>query len=167
MQEVLDHRRAKDEFFRSSHHSPLPASGRPRFKGLRYWEPDPRYAVAGPVDRNVDTSPIVIQTTDGSQRSYTRVGRVSFTIGGQQAALTLFSTGHPGLFVPFRDATSGKESYGAGRYLDLEEAGDTVTIDFNYAYNPYCAYDEAYSCPLPPPENWLKIPIHAGERTYE
>src|SRR5205823_4054425 len=70
------------------------------------------------------------------------------------------------LFVPFRDATSGQETYGAGRYLEIHAHGDNVVIDFNYAYNPNCAYDPAWSCPLPPIENWLKVPIRAGEKAF-
>lgn len=82
--------------------------------------------------------------------------------------LTLYSTGHSGYFVPFRDKTSGRETYGAGRYLDIETSQNgAVTIDFNQAYNPYCAYNDAYSCPLPPVENWLSVPIEAGELDYQ
>ena len=78
--------------------------------------------------------------------------------------LVLYTTGHDGYFLPFRDSTSGKTTYGAGRYIDLEPNPDgSVTIDFNMAYNPYCAYNDSYSCPLPPVENWLQIPIEAGE----
>jgi uncharacterized protein (DUF1684 family) len=81
--------------------------------------------------------------------------------------LTLYSTGHPGYFIPFRDQTSGDTTYGAGRYLDVEPNGDgTVTVDFNYAYNPSCVYSDGYSCPLPPIENWLKVPIEAGEMMF-
>jgi len=73
--------------------------------------------------------------------------------------------GHPRLFLPFRDATSGVETYGAGRYLDVDpEPAGTVVVDFNMAYNPFCAYDDASSCALPPYENWLPVPIRAGER---
>ena len=79
--------------------------------------------------------------------------------------LALLATGHNGYFLPFRDATSGNETYGACRYLDLEPAPDgSVTVDFNYAYAPFCAYNDAYSCALPPQENWLEVPVRAGER---
>ncbi len=78
-----------------------------------------------------------------------------------------------GFFLPFKDATSGRETYGAGRYLDSHRPGlqqlegGRFEIDFNYAYNPYCAYNENYRCPLPPAENWLKVPIHAGEKNFK
>jgi uncharacterized protein (DUF1684 family) len=92
---------------------------------------------------------------------------VSFEVRGEAVSLALYDSGHPGYFLPFRDATSGKASYGAGRYLDIEPNSDgTVTIDFNLAYNPFCAYNDAYSCPLPPTENWLQVPIEAGEKDF-
>lgn len=161
---LLDHRRRKDEFFATSHHSPLPHDERHGFGGLSYYEPDPELILTLPVDTDVEGS-LDIQTTDGAIRRYRRVGKVRFEVAGEESELTLFDTGHPGWFLPFRDATSTGETYGAGRYLDLEPNPDgTVTIDFNYAYHPFCAYDEAYSCPLPPPENWLHVPIRAGER---
>jgi uncharacterized protein (DUF1684 family) len=92
---------------------------------------------------------------------------VNLPIGEGTVRLTLLSTGHERLFLPFRDATSGSETYGAGRYLDLEAPGNgTVTIDFNLAYNPFCAYRSSYSCALAPTENWLTVPIEAGELAY-
>lgn len=161
---LLRHRRQKDEFFRHSPQSPLPHDARHDFGGLAYFEPEPALSYTLPVEP-ADGSEVVIQATDGSQRTYVRAGKVRFPVEGAEVELTLYSTGHPGYFVPFRDATSGKETYGAGRYLDVEpNDGGTVTLDFNYAYSPFCAYDEAYSCPLPPGENWLRVPIRAGEK---
>lgn len=108
-----------------------------------------------------------MQTTTGEEQVYSRFGLVRFQVDGLPAQLTLYaSAGSHDLFLPFRDATSGKESYGAGRYLDLHTHGDEVAIDFNYAYNPNCAYNPEWSCPLPPGENWLKVPIRAGEMTF-
>ncbi len=91
-----------------------------------------------------------------------------FRVDGAEAALTVYRDLEQGaLFVPFRDATSGMESYGAGRYLEPEPApGGRLHVDFNYAYNPYCAYNDAWSCPLPPAENTLRVPIRAGERAF-
>jgi hypothetical protein len=93
---------------------------------------------------------------------------VHFDVDGRTATLTLFgSHDSDDLFLPFRDATSGQETYGAGRYIDVGAARDgRVTVDFNLAYNPYCAYNPSYSCPLPPRENWLDVPIRAGEQDY-
>lgn len=163
---LLAHRSTKDRFFAESPGSPLPAAARTEFGGLHYYEPNPDLVFTVPVEP-ADGAEVTIQTSDGSQRIYRRLGTASFDVDGVPATLTIYSTGHPGLFIPFRDATSGTETYGAGRYLDLEPNDDrTVTVDFNYAYNPFCVYDEAYSCPLPPGENWLTVPIRAGERVW-
>lgn len=165
--ELLEHRRAKDEFFRTSHHSPLPHEERHDFSGLDYYHPNPGLVFTLAVEPG-DGSEISIQTTDDRTRTYRRAGKVAFEVDGDPAELTLFDTGHPGYFIPFRDRTSGHATYGAGRYLDVEANDDgTVTIDFNLAYNPSCVYDEAYSCPIPPMENWLQVPIEAGEKNFE
>lgn len=161
---LLAQRRAKDEFF-AAEHSPLGDEFRKDFNGLRYFDPNPDLVYTVPVEPG-DNQEVAVQTSDGQVRSYRRAGRVEFAVAGEQVALALYSTGDPGYFVPFRDGTSGRTTYGAGRYLDIEPNADgSVTIDFNLAYNPWCAYDDAYSCPLPPAENWLSIEIAAGERT--
>lgn len=165
--ELLEFRNAKDEFFRTSHDSPLPHADRHDFEGLNYYEPNPDLVFTLPVEPG-DESEVRVETTDNQVRLYRRVGKVHFDVGEEPAQLTLYSTGHPGYFIPFRDKTSGDTTYGAGRYLDIEPNADgTVTIDFNFAYNPSCVYDEAYSCPLPPIENWLQVPIEAGEKNFE
>ncbi len=108
-------------------------------------------------------------TSMGDREGYQRVGRVSFDLEGKSCELFLYSQEeNPAVcFVPFRDKTSGVETYGAGRYLEAELSADGwVEIDFNYAYNPYCAYNENWSCPLPPMENWLTVPIRAGEMSF-
>ena len=165
-EELLEFRRQKDEFFGKSHQSPLEASDRQSFSGLRYYDPDPELSfTVSPLAG--DESEMRVQTSDGQERVYHRAGILTLPIDGGQVSLTLYSTGHPGFFIPFRDSTSGKETYGAGRYLDIEPNEDgTVTVDFNLAYNPYCAYSDGYSCPLPPAENWLSVPIEAGELDY-
>ncbi|MEN8234089.1 MAG: DUF1684 domain-containing protein [Actinomycetota bacterium] len=161
---LLEQRAAKDEFFQHSTQSPVPAGERASFNGLSYYDPSPDLAFTVPVDV-VESEPIQIGTTTGEERTYHRVATATVAVEGTDVTVGLYSTGHPGLFLPFRDATSGNDTYGAGRYLDVEPNGDgTVTIDFNYAYAPFCAYSEAYSCALPPFENWLDVPIRAGER---
>ena len=109
-----------------------------------------------------------MDTSTGDRRTYSRAGRFVFIVDGQECSLSLYSHDDPSsLFLPFRDATSGKETYGAGRYLDLTvEIDGQIDLDFNLAYNPLCAYNEGWSCPIPPVENWLTVPIHAGELTY-
>ena len=109
-----------------------------------------------------------METTKGEQQSFRRYGVVRFEVDGQPAQVTLYASERDShdLFLPFRDATSGKQSYGAGRYLDLHAHNDEVVVDFNYAYNPNCAYNPDWNCPLPPAENWLKVPIRAGEMKF-
>lgn len=163
-QELLDHRADKDAFFHRSPQSPIPADERASFGGLAYYDPTPDLVFTVPVDV-VEPEPVQIGTTTGEERTYHKVATATVVIEGNDVTIGLYSTGHPGLFLPFRDATSGSETYGAGRYLDIELNGDgTVTIDFNEAYAPFCAYSDAYSCALPPYDNWLEVPIRAGER---
>lgn len=160
-------RAEKDEFFRDNPHSPIPHHERSSFGGLAYYEPSDQLRL-DLIPEPADGTPIRVQTSDGQTREYHRAATVSFEVDGEHVTLTLLSQpDRPGYFLPFRDGTSGKETYGAGRYLDLDDPHDgTVHIDFNLAYNPYCAYDDAYSCPLPPHENWLTVPIRAGEKDY-
>jgi hypothetical protein len=162
--DIAAHRIAKDEFFATDPRSPIPEDRRKDFAGLAYFDPDPAYIhTVEPVA--IDPIPTTIATTTGDERTYHAVAEVTIDLEGIGAHLTLFDTGHDGYFLPFRDATSGSETYGAGRYLDLHPNPDgTVTIDFNLAYAPFCAYNDAYSCALPPPGNWLTLPIRAGER---
>ncbi len=163
-------RRAKDEFFRQDPRSPLTPDQRAAFGGLAYFAPNPDLVVEAPLVGDVDLEEeIRIPTTTGGEQVYRRAGSVHFRVEGRPARLTLFrSEGAHELFLPFRDATSGKETYAAGRYLDVEPPGKggRVVVDFNYAYNPYCAYNGHWSCPLPPPENWLQVAIRAGERDF-
>lgn len=170
MSALSEFRRRKDEVFRSSEHSPIPERERREFEGLRYFPENPDLVVTATLDPPDDQAPFTVVTSTGDQLTYRRAGRIAFSVDGEPVSLSLLaSDDQPGLFLPFRDATSGRETYGAGRYLDLHvhaHPGDEITVDFNYAYNPSCAYDDAWSCPLPPPENWLQVPIRAGEQVY-
>ncbi len=158
-------RKDKDEFFKLSPHSPIPGEEQGSFGGLAYFEPNPDLVFTVRPEL-VEPSPVTIQTTTGDSRTYHRVLTASVVIEDTEVTLALYSTGHDGLFLPFRDATSGKETYGAGRYLDIDPNEDgTITIDFNYAYSPFCAYSAQYSCALPPQENWMTVAVEAGERS--
>lgn len=165
---LLQYRREKDDFLRHDEHSPVSPAQRSSFTGLRYYAPNERLALHLPVEP-ADGGELTVETSDGSRRVYLRSGVVRFEVDGRPASLLLLATpDRDGWFVPFRDATSGTETYAAGRYLDLSAARDGLApLDFNYAYNPFCAYSDAYSCPLPPPENWLDVPIRAGEMAYD
>ena len=165
--ELKRFRAEKDRVFAKDPHSPLLPDQRRGFRGLVYFDENPELVIHGTVDRHVEPGEVRMATSAGEEQVYERYGLVRFTVDGQPAAVTLYASEDADeLFIPFRDATSGKESYGAGRYLEVHAHGDGVTIDFNYAYNPNCAYDPSWSCPLPPPENWLKVPIRAGEKTF-
>lgn len=174
-------RAGRDELFKSHPQSPIEPDDRPEFHGLRYFTPDASYRVRARLEAG-DGSELVIETggDDGAVR-YRRAGALAFAIGDQECRLTVFSLVQyaGGLFVPFRDATSGHETYGGGRYL-FDTAKDTdglvleitagsrdVGIDFNFAYNASCAYSPRWACPLAPLENHLKVAIRAGELNYK
>jgi uncharacterized protein (DUF1684 family) len=166
-------RREKDYFFKEDSDSPIPQTFREKFKGLAYFPVDPKYRVRARLIKNPNPERVVLATSKGIPREMVRYGVFEFEIDGKKQRLEAYkSVPQPGhhhesesLFVPFRDATSGKETYGAARYLDIEERPtDEYLIDVNLAYNPYCAYSDDYVCPFPPRENWLSIPIRAGEK---
>jgi hypothetical protein len=168
-------RREKDLWFRTDPHSPLPEPRRSAFQGLSYFAPDPTYHFRVSLHRYPTPEPVVLATSKGVPRNMVRYGYFEFELEGATHRLQAYkSVPQPGhhhadrnLFVPFRDATSGTETYGASRYLDIEEdpSGEHV-LDFNLAYNPYCAYSDDYVCPFPPRENWLTVPIRAGEKAF-
>ena len=165
--ELQSFRAEKDHVFVHDPNSPLPADQRRNFKGLDYFDENPNLVISATVDRDVEPGEVRMGTTGGEEQVYRRYGIVRFRVDGEPAQLTLYASDDSDeLFLPFRDSTSGHESYGAGRYLELHAHGDDVVIDFNYAYNPNCAYDPSWSCPLPPVENWIKVPIRAGERVF-
>jgi uncharacterized protein (DUF1684 family) len=161
----------KDEFFKTDPRSPLPESERAAFTGLPYYPVDEALAfedrVLEPYTGD-EPSNFQIPTSDGQLRPAHRAGVLRFELDGEPRQLTAYTfDGGDGesLFVPFLDQTSGTETYGAGRYLDLEpEADGTYALDFNLAYHPSCVYDVKFSCPLTPAENRLPLRIEAGER---
>jgi uncharacterized protein len=175
-------RREKDDYFGSEPDSPIPTEEQADFAGLKYYPPNLAYRVQAQVIPFDNSETVQMATTTGHVRPQLRHAELRFSVNGQDLRLTGYLDPHylhehhghqhgVELFIPFRDATSGKETYGAGRYLEVqvEEAEDgaqVATLDFNLAYSPYCAYNEAYSCPLPPAENVLRAPIEAGEKTY-
>ena|SRR5437773_1483573 len=174
MKGIEGERREKDHFFKDQPQSPIPWALREKFTDLAYFPPNPKYRLKVKLQRYPKPEPVVLATSKGTPRDMLKWGYFEFTIDGQTHRLQVFkSVPKPGehedesLFIPFRDATGGKESYPAGRYLDLPVTkNDEYVLDFNLAYNPYCAYSDAYVCPLPPRENWLDIRIEAGEKNF-
>lgn len=168
--EIQKVRAHKDQQFRGRN-SPLPKKERKRFSGLRYYDIDPAYRLEVRLHRLDKTEPFEMITNTGERRKAVRYGYFDFRLRGKSLRLFAYKLkDSPGrlLFVPFTDLTSGTETYGGGRYLDLEERKDgKYVLDFNLAYNPYCAYDSRrYSCPIPPAENHLDVAIRAGEKTW-
>jgi uncharacterized protein (DUF1684 family) len=165
--DIAELRHEKDHYFGHAHDSPLTVDQRAHFDGLRYFPEDPAFRYTVTVDPEGAGGVEDVEMSDGSSEHLPRAGKVRFDVGGDRVALSAFLQGD-GLFIPFRDGTSGKETYGAGRYLDLEPDEDgTYAIDFNLAYHPSCVYDARFSCPLTPAENRLPVRIEAGERLPE
>jgi uncharacterized protein (DUF1684 family) len=160
-------RAQKDEFFANDQHSPLTHEQRHDFKGLDYFPENPDLSLEVEVDENVEKAEFMMQTSTGDFQPFQRFGKFSFKVEGQTAELTIYVNEH-GYFLPFVDSLGGVETYPAGRYLEpISLPKGKFQVDFNLAYNPYCAYNEMYSCPLPPAENRLKVPIRAGEKIFE
>jgi uncharacterized protein (DUF1684 family) len=144
---------------------------------LRFYAPDSAYRLRGTFVRTPEAEPFQMPTTEGTAKMYVAYGRVTFRLADGTHTLTLYRNLELSrlplyrdyLFIPFRDATNGQTTYGGGRYLDIRTGAiqnGQLDLDFNKAYNPYCAYADGFACPIPPRENWLKVPIAAGEQTY-
>lgn len=170
--EIQEERRDKNTFMRHDDQSPLSGEQKEVFSSLNYFEPDPAYRIEARAEENEEKDLLVLPTSDNKQKPFKKWGYAVFELEGQEHRLLLlqpaFSANYEGLFLPFTDATSANETYGAGRYLDLElPKNKKVILDFNRAYNPYCAYSDEHSCPFPPEENMLAVAIRAGEKSFE
>lgn len=164
--DLLREREEKDRTFREGDESPI--LDKSAFRGLTYFEPDESFRVRATIERMQRGATFTVKMTQGAAETYTPYALATFTLAGQKCRLLLFESTEKGqLFVPFRDGTSGQETYGGGRYLDVpEEAvrGNTVELDFNRAYHPFCVFNPEYTCPIPPSENTLPVAVRAGER---
>jgi uncharacterized protein len=166
MTELEQFRAQKDTFFKMHPQSPLLPEQQETFEGLRYFPENPALRLVVSIEEFTDKDRILMQTSTGDVRAYARYGRLRFSVGEQAVALTLYADGDT-YFLPFADALAGQETYGAGRYLEPEPLGaGQFLLDFNLAYNPYCAYNDAWSCPITPIENRLRVPIRAGEKVF-
>ena len=159
----------KDRFMRESSQSPVPPDRRASFPPLSYFPTDPSYRVPAMLHPDTSGTPMEMLTSTGQHRQMRRVGRLVFTLHGQELSLGAFveatETDLSRLFVPFGDLTNGVETYNGGRYLELDRTATGVyDLDFNRAFHPFCLYNSSYDCPYPPPESRLKVPIRAGER---
>ena len=166
MSQIQEFRSSKDDFFANHPQSPLTADQKQDFQGLEYFDENPDLLLDVEIDIFPEQKEVVIQTSTGHTQTYTRYGKFKFSIDGQDAELTIYVNQH-GYFMPFVDSLAGVETYPAGRYLEPEPLqGGMFLVDFNLAYNPFCAYNDHFSCPFPPAENRVKVPIRAGEKIF-
>ena len=168
-------RKERDHFFKNAPNSPLEEAEKIHFKGLKYFPIDLKYRFEGKIERyiiNINDPKYyaTFLTNKGPRKRYVRYGKFRFTLEGKDLTLELYkSIGSDAIFIPFYDKTNGHETYEGGRYLDAEilMPGYRLLIDFNYAYNPSCAYNETFVCVLPLEENRLNIEIRAGEKKFD
>jgi uncharacterized protein len=172
IREIEKEREDKDRFMRTSPESPF-AGIVEQYKSLNYYPPDVRYKITADLTPITNKKPVVLGTNDGKEQRYIEYAHAEFDLDGYHHSLLILEVADMGpfrgkLFLAFGDETSAVETYGAGRYLDVSKVpgSNTITLDFNKAYNPYCAYVEKFSCPFPPAENLLKVGIMAGEKKY-
>ncbi len=164
--EIQSERAKKNTYMRTNADSPIPDKA--TFNGLTYFDPDPAFRVLARLELFPEgkAEKLVVKLTDGSEEVYEKYAHATFTLADKPCRLLVLKY-QKSLTVLFQDGTSGQETYGGGRYLDIEPntvVNNQVVIDFNTAYNPYCAYNPTYACPMPPPENKLPVAIRAGER---
>ncbi|MBN2555579.1 MAG: DUF1684 domain-containing protein [Anaerolineales bacterium] len=159
-------RAEKDAFFRDDPYSPLTDEQKQTFLGLEYFPENESLRLVVAVQRLPDDDIIQIQTNIGETRAYERYGKFAFHVDGKEVDLTIFRS-MGSYFLPFADSLAGDLTYGAGRYLEPEELSNgRFRVDFNLAYNPYCAYNDRWTCPLTPAENRIKVPVRAGEKIF-
>lgn len=166
-------RQEKNKFFLLDSRSPLTQSLRVGFKGLAYYPPDQKLRFEPKLYEYKEKTKIKVGDSSGKERLFLKWGEFRFRIGETRYVLQAYKSDYSqeSLFIPFRDITNGKETYSAGRYIDIDSTKHTIDkgkwiLDFNRAYNPFCAYSSVYSCPFVPPENWLKVAVRAGEKKY-
>ena len=162
-------RAAKDDSFRNGPESPVPADKKATMLPLQYFPIDESYAVPAALEPAAERTQIQVPTSTGKIRNMQRIGALKFSIQGTPLQLTAFidvdSPQVNRLFVPFADQTRGKDTYAAGRYMELDPTATGIyLVDFNIAYNPYCYYNAEFDCPYPPKENRLGVPVRAGEK---
>ncbi|GAB3248945.1 DUF1684 domain-containing protein [Larkinella harenae] len=173
--QIAAHREEYKAEFLKSPKSPLKKEDLPR---LRFFNPDSTFRLEATVQRTTNAEPFELPTYDGKKKPYVKYAVLTFHLQGKPYQLALYRSLQLAqlpqyrdyLFLPFKDATNGKETYGGGRYMDVR-VGDIkdgkVVLDFNKAYNPYCAYSDGYACPIPPKENHLAVRIESGEKNYQ
>ena len=173
---VNEHRQEKHDEFKDEESTPLKKEQLSEFEGLHYFDIDRRYHLRGKFGRTSNESSFKMKTSTDRLPEYIKYGKISFEMDGKEFSLSVYQNvelvkkeGYEDyLFIPFTDETNGDETYGGGRYIDFRiPESEDVYLNFNLCYNPYCAYNHKYSCPIPPKENDLPIKITAGEKMYQ
>lgn len=166
MTELENFRAEKDAFFGGHSQSPLTREQKKNFNGLNYFPENEALRLEVKVDEFPVKEKFEMQTSTGDVQHYEKFGKFHFTVNDTEVELTIYQSPN-GFFLPFVDSLAGSETYPAGRYLEPEPLpGGRFFVDFNNAYNPYCAYNEMWSCPITPAENRLKVAIRAGEKLF-
>ncbi len=174
LKQLNSHREEKNEEFKKDKDSPLTNKQKKKFEELNYFEPSLKYKVKAQLQIFDLPENLTIKTSQGGERYYLKYAKASFSLNGEDLSVLLLKSDQLSskdknkLYLLFTDDTSGKETYGGGRYVDMDyDGGKFVDIDFNYAYNPYCAYNSNYDCAIPPSQNHITVPIKAGEKVFK
>lgn len=176
MQEIREYREELNADYRDPEESPLTPKDFENFTGLDFFPIDLQYYITAAFIRTEGEKPFQMATTTEEVKTYEKYGEVHFELHGQAISLNVYQSHKlreteeykDYLFLPFRDKTNGEETYGGGRYLELWiPGGDSIVVDFNKAYNPYCVYNVNYSCPLVPKANWMTVPVYAGVKDFK
>ncbi len=169
---LLEFRKQKDWHWKNDEESPLTKEQKKHFKGLHYFQPNPELYFVLSLSKDVADvgKEVIIKTTDGDTQMYLKAGKITFNVEGKTVTATIFEDPEQvqyQYYLLFRDKTTGEETYKNGRMLQIEREGDRMIVDFNYAYNPYSAYNDNWGCPISPKENFLPVRLEAGEKIYE
>ena len=177
IQAVKRARFSKDSFYKVADQSPFDIKGKRELIELKYYEPDSTYRVMAKLNVLAHPDSFQMHVSNGHDQDYFKLGTISFRLKGHDGRLSIYQSAkmmkdsryQSDLFVPFTDETNGKETYTGGRFIELTRinGSDNILLDFNYCYNPYCAYNHDYSCPIPPEENHLNFKVEAGEKAYK
>lgn len=176
IEEIEQYRDALNADYQDPEESPLTPEDFAEFSGLDFFPIDLQYYIVADFIRTEGEKPFQMATTTDEVKTYEKYGEVHFELHGQAITLNIYQSHalreteeyRDYLFLPFRDKTNGNETYGGGRYLELWiPEGDSIVVDFNKAYNPYCVYNVKYSCPLVPKANWMTVPVYAGVKDFK
>lgn len=170
-EELIKFRQGKDAHWKNDEESPLTAGQKVEFEGLKYFPPNKDLSFELPLDTNIPDvgKEVIIKTTSGDEQVYKKAGKIIFKVEGKDVETIVFEDPEIEQFqyyLIFKDATTGKETYENGRMLQVEKKSEKLVIDFNYAYNPYSAYNDNWDCPITPAANTLNVSIKAGEKKF-